>query len=29
MILDEIIKRTEKRVALLPASYPEDEGGHG
>jgi indole-3-glycerol phosphate synthase len=24
MILDEIIKRTEKRVALLPASFPEE-----
>lgn len=26
MILDEIIKRTEKRVALLPSSYPEAGG---
>jgi indole-3-glycerol phosphate synthase len=26
MILDEIIKRTEKRVALLPSSYPEYKG---
>jgi len=26
MILDEIIKRTEKRVALLPSSYPEYTG---
>jgi indole-3-glycerol phosphate synthase len=26
MILDEIIRRTEKRVALLPASFPEGAG---
>lgn len=26
MILDEIIKRTEKRVARLPSSYPEEKG---
>ena len=27
MILDEILKRTEKRVARLPASFPEDRSG--